>query len=134
MQRTPADRARRRHIASAASGGIQRAHVALYVCNPSGDTDRILTDLRAYAAARDWIVADELVDNISISEPTDQRPQWAKLAQLIESGQVQGIVTPMRRMCGLRESEQTSLNTWLAAHHAFVVNVWGGNRELAAGA
>jgi hypothetical protein len=134
MQRTQADWARRGNIAMAASGGIQRARVVLYVCTPDGDTDRILTHLRTYAAARDWIVAGEHVDRVSVGEPTGQRSGWAKLAQLIEAGDAEGIVTPMRRMCGLREPEQVQLDTWLARHHAFVVTVWNPGRELAPGA
>ncbi|MEU3899721.1 hypothetical protein [Streptomyces sp. NPDC045251] len=131
MQRTPAQRARRRNIAGAASGGIQRVSVVLYACVPTGDPDRVLADLRAYANARDWTVVGEHIDRGSISEPTGQRPEWARLTALIEAGQAQGIVTPMRRMCGLREPEQTALDTWLAAHHAFVVNVWPTSRPLA---
>lgn len=131
MQRTQGDRTRRRNLASAASGGIQRARVVLYACQPTGDTDKILTDLRTYAAARDWIVVGELVDRVSVSEPPDSRPEWAKLARLIEDGQAHGIITPMRRMCGPHEPEQTRLDTWLATHHAFVVNVWGAGQVLA---
>lgn len=132
MQRTPAQRTRRRNIASAASGGIQRASVVLYACVPAGNPERVLADLRTYAAARDWTVAGEHVDHVSITEPTDQRPGWAQLTALIESGQAQGIVTPMRRMCGLREPEQTALDTWLATHHAFVVHVWNRDRQAPA--
>lgn len=131
MQRTKGDRTRRRNLASAASGGIQRVRVVLYACQQTGDMDKLFTDLRTYAAARDWIVADELVDRVSVDEPPESRPEWAKLAQLIEGGQAHGIVTPMRRMCGLREPEQIRLDTWLATHHAFVVNVWGAGQVLA---
>lgn len=134
MQRTPAERARRRALATAASGGTQRASVVLYACLPSGTAERVLPDLRDYAAARDWPLAGEFVDQFRISEPVGQRPGWTEVAALIETGQAQGIVTPMRRMCGLRDPEQTQLDTWLAAHHAFVVGVWPSNRHQSAGA
>lgn len=134
MQRTQADLARRRNLAYAASGSIQRASVLLYACLPSGDTDQVLTQLRTYATARDWHVAAELVDRASISQPPTERPQWTTLKQLIESGQAQGIVTPARRMCGLRDPEQTQLDTWLATHNAFVVAVWNVRQGVAVGA
>lgn len=130
MLRTQADRARRRALADAASGSIQRAHVVLYACLPEGDTDKILTELRAYAAARDWIVADELIDRTSVTEPTDGRPKWPRLKELIETGRAQGIVTPMRRMCGLRETDQAGLDTWLADQRAFVVSTWDPRARL----
>lgn len=135
MQRTQADLSRRRRLADAAAGsGIQRARVVLYACLPQGQPDVVLAELRAYAEARDWVVVRELVDRSSIGEPVEGRPMWPTLAALIESGQAQGIVTPMRRMCGLREPEQTRLDTWLATHQAFVVNVWNTRRTLASAA
>ncbi|MGP4090202.1 hypothetical protein [Streptomyces sp. KR55] len=131
MQRTQADLNRRRNLADAAAGVIQRARVVLYACTPSGETDRVLDPLRQYAAARDWDVAAELVDAVSVTWPTAVRPQWARLVELIESQQAQGIVTPMRSMCGLGNHEQDELDTWLATHHAFIANVWNNNRPVA---
>lgn len=125
MERTQADRARRRCLADAAAGvGIQRAQVVLYACLPSGGPDKVLAEMRGYADARDWVVAAELIDQVPIGEPTDGRPQWATLKGLIESQHAQGIVTPTRRMCGLRDPEQIRLNTWLAVNHAFIASVW----------
>ncbi|MFJ6657441.1 hypothetical protein ACIQNG_13865 [Streptomyces sp. NPDC091377] len=123
MPRTRTEQARRTQIADAATGGVRRISVVLYVCLPDGHTERVLTDLRAYAAARDWSVADELVDPSGAATPMTDRPQWARLAELIESGQAQGIVTPIHRLCGLREADQEQFDTWLAVHRAFVVNV-----------
>ncbi|MEU0738329.1 hypothetical protein [Streptomyces sp. NPDC006134] len=134
MRRTPAQRARRRALATAADGGIQRVSVVLYACAPAGAAERILTDLRRYASARDWTSAGEFVDHVRISEPIEQRPGWAALAALIETGKAQGIVTPTHRMCGLRDAEQVRLDSWLAAHRAFVVNVGHPGRRLTAGA
>jgi hypothetical protein len=132
MQRTPAERTRRRALATAAGGGIQRVSVVLYACLPPASDDRILADLRDYAAARDWSSAGEFVDRCRIAEPIGRRPGWMRAAALIETGQAQGIVAPVHRMCGPRDAEQTRLDTWLAAHHAFVVDVWPSNRHPAA--
>ncbi|PWG08792.1 hypothetical protein DF268_36085 [Streptomyces sp. V2] len=116
----------------AASGRIERTKVALYACLPGGEfaaqlgsgEEKVLTDLRQYSEARDWVITCELIDRQSIGTALGDRPQWLRLQTLIERGEVQGIVTPMRRMCGLRDLEQTHLDTWLATHNAFVVPLW----------
>lgn len=132
MQRTPAQQTRRRALVTAASGGVQRVSVVLYACAPAEAAEQVLTDLRRYAGARDWTLAGEFVDHVRGSEPITQRPGWTELATLIESGKAQGIVTPMRHMWELRDAEKVRLDTWLAAHRAFVVDVGHPGHRLTA--
>ncbi|QNP70492.1 hypothetical protein IAG44_14280 [Streptomyces roseirectus] len=120
MQRTCTDFSRRRDLADAASGRVERVRVVLYACRPDGEAG-VLTELRVYATARDWVVVGELIDRTHPDSALDERPRWTRLKELVESGQAQGIVTPMRRLCGKCESERSLLDTWLAAHRAFVV-------------
>ncbi|HEY8985459.1 MAG TPA: hypothetical protein VIU15_38545 [Streptomyces sp.] len=136
MQRTHGDLIRRRRLIDAASGHIERTKVVLYACLPAdepvsqfGSEEKVLSVLRQYADARDWVVACELIDRQSINTTPDTRPAWLRLQTEIEGGTAQGIVTPMRRMCGLRDPEQTRFDTWLASHNAFVVTVWDRDRR-----
>ncbi|MEU2877202.1 hypothetical protein [Streptomyces sp. NPDC007070] len=133
MQRTSIDRTRRRNIAAAAVGGIQRARVVLYACLPAQDRHRAFSHLWTYASARDWLVVAEHVDEAGTSAPVEARPGWQQIARLIEDGEAQGIVTPGRSAWGVGEPERTRLDTWLASHHVFVVDVWAAAQTLAVG-
>ncbi|GAA3301267.1 hypothetical protein [Streptomyces cinereospinus] len=120
MKRTPGDTSRRRVITDAASGFPSRATVVLYTCiAPGQDQTAVLTRLRRYAEARDWVVIGEVIDHTTTATPLDSRPNWQKARTLITSGQAHGIVTTSRTACAVTPTD-LSLVDWLAQHQAFL--------------
>ncbi|WP_301126701.1 hypothetical protein [Streptomyces cacaoi] len=89
MQRTPGQSATRRTIVNAASG---HTAVVLYACLPDGrDRDLIITELRAYAMARDWDTALEVVDHAP-STPLQERAGWPAVREAIRERRADGVV------------------------------------------
>lgn len=117
--RTQGEQRRRRSIANAAAG---RTAVVLYACTEqfSGPAWHVFTDLRRYAAARDWQVAREILDAAPLSTPLDERPEWCKVRDLILDGSAEGIVAPETHARDDVPSEHSALSEWLAEHAAFL--------------
>ncbi|CAL9614410.1 hypothetical protein SUDANB1_05696 [Streptomyces sp. enrichment culture] len=120
MTRTLGATLRRRNIADAAGGFPPRAAVVLYACIAPGEQqDDIVTRLRKYAEARDWVIAGTVVDHTTTATPLDSRPNWRQAKALIVDGQARGIVTTSRRACAETASTPV-LSEWLDTHNAFL--------------
>ncbi|MFB6943176.1 hypothetical protein ACFWGL_17220 [Streptomyces sp. NPDC060286] len=121
MRRTAQERARRALLAEAASGGprerlpagIARVRVVLYDCQPAPRDAQPLTSHRAFAEARDWSIVAELVDVAPPGTPAMALPLWPHIAELIDSGQADGIVT------SAWTTTDEDLLSWLLDRHAF---------------
>lgn len=121
MKRTPQQRARRANLAAAASGRhreglstrIARVRVVLYDSEPAPQGAQLLAPHRIFAEARDWTIVAELVDTAPDGVPTMTRPLWPRVAELFDSGQVDGIVT------SAWTTTDDALLSWLLERHAF---------------
>ncbi|WP_405749520.1 hypothetical protein OG232_04855 [Streptomyces sp. NBC_01411] len=131
MKRTAQQRARRSGLAEARNGGLDaprgmtRVGVVLYACLTAGEEPAgTLATLRAYAAARDWSIAAEVIHQSAPGDDTGARDVWPRVAELIEGRLAQGIVTTAH-LPGER------LIAWLAQHHAFAVSTDGTDQTPA---
>lgn len=126
MTRTGQQRIRRSRLADAAAGiapvatgtGVSRIRVVIYTCvQPGSLSSTSLVALRSYAEARDWTVVGEYADQVPALTPAADRPLWPSVAELIESGQANGIVTD------IPPTDADNLDAWLAGFHAFSARV-----------
>ncbi|WP_406349359.1 hypothetical protein OHA44_37515 [Streptomyces sp. NBC_00144] len=123
MNRTPQQRVRRAHLADAASGGrreglpgrVARVRVVLYDGQTGSQGVQPLASHRIFAEARDWTIVAELADDAPPGAPAMTRPLWPRIAELIDSGQADGIVT------SAWTTTDEELASWLLDHHAFAV-------------
>lgn len=120
MRHTPQQKARRADLADAAAGGregarrLARVRVALFDRSPARGGSQALPVHRVFAEARDWTVVAAVVDAGSLETSAVTWPLWPRVAELIESRQVDGIVTsPWATSDG-------DLLGWLRERHAFV--------------
>ncbi|MFF4179745.1 hypothetical protein [Streptomyces sp. NPDC001750] len=84
----------------------------LYDCQPTPRSGRSLVSHRKFAAARDWTIVEELSDTAPLGTPAMRAPLWPRVAELIDSGQVDGVVTSA---WGANDEVQG----WLLERHAF---------------
>ncbi|MEV3895277.1 hypothetical protein [Streptomyces anulatus] len=127
MRHTPQQQVRRAALAEAASGGhdgprisrIARARVALYDCQPVRGASRALRAHRVFAEARDWTVVAVLADTAPAGTSALAGPLWPRVAELVESGQADGVVTSSWA------TDDGELLAWLRERHAFVACVDG---------
>lgn len=124
MNRTPQQRARRAALADASSGGhreglprIPRVRVLLYDCLPAPQAGQPLASHRVFAEARDWTIVAEFVDTAPLDLPAMAWPLWPRVAELIDSGQADGIVT------SVWDAADDEVSSWLLERHAFVVRI-----------
>lgn len=125
MNRTPQQRDRRAVLAEAASGGhregiparISRARVVLYDCRPVLRDEQPLASLRTFAEARDWTIVAEFADTAPLGMPAMTWPLWPRIAELIDSGQADGIVT------SAWDTADDEILSWLLERHAFAACV-----------
>lgn len=98
--------------------------VVLYVCTvPNGEAERILSELREYAARQQWQVVAELADAYgAAAEPG--RPQLDIAKKLIEDGEAEGLVTRYPAMAIADPQEQRDLEAWLAERDAWTRVTW----------
>ncbi|WP_326694639.1 hypothetical protein [Streptomyces sp. NBC_01766] len=123
MSRTPQQRIRRALLAEAASGGhreeaavrIARARVVLYDWRLSTQDGQSFAPHRIYAEARDWMVVAEVAYTARHGVSAMTCPLWPCIAELIDSGQVDGIVT------SAWNTTDDKFLSWLLDHHVFVV-------------
>lgn len=120
MNRTQPDIQRRRNLADAASGYMDRTRVVLYVlAKPAEEPEEVLAALRAYAEARDWVVVDFFVDRCPITTTCTDREAWAKVAGLVEAGEVRGVIAPAEQQIVSSSLDQEALCAWLDRHMVF---------------
>ncbi|WP_217195460.1 hypothetical protein [Streptomyces buecherae] len=91
MIRTRTQIGRRRALGQAASHGTA---VILYVMTADPRTSAVaVTDrLRAYAHARDWHVAEVVLDASPLATALDSRQQWAAVREAIVERRADGVV------------------------------------------
>ncbi|MFF0226556.1 hypothetical protein [Streptomyces sp. NPDC004629] len=120
MTRTPGDISRRRNIADAASGFLSRATVVLYGCPEPGQDERdVMTRLRRYADARDWVVIGEVTDLSPATIPFQERRGWPAARNAVTSGQAKGIVATACPQTPVA----SDLEDWLRDNQAFLSEV-----------
>jgi hypothetical protein len=91
-----------------------------YACIPHDqDPAKLLEQLRGYAEARDWVIADEVVDHTTPTTPLEDRPNWPTAAKLIISGRATGIAIPSRELCA-DTCTAPELEAWLSARNAYL--------------
>ncbi|MFC9604522.1 hypothetical protein ACFTTN_13820 [Streptomyces niveus] len=125
MNRTPQQRARRAALADASSGGhrqglpdrIPRVRVLLYDCEPTTQVGQPLASHRVFAEARDWTIVAELLDTAPLDRPAMTWPLWPRIAELIDSGQADGIVT------SAWDTTDDEISSWLLERQAFVAHI-----------
>ncbi|MFE7975746.1 hypothetical protein [Streptomyces shenzhenensis] len=118
--RTPGEIARRRAIADAAGGFPARATVVLYACvAPDQNRQDVISRLRRHAAARDWVIVGEAVDDTPADTPLQDRPGWGDVKMLITSGQAGGLVITCAAACPGAPGFP-SLGEWLVNNQAFL--------------
>lgn len=133
MNRTPLQRVRREALAEAASDSgrgrlparIARARVVLYDCQSLPQRGRVLASHRTFAEARDWTIVAELVDRALPGRPVMAWPLWPRVAELLDSGQADGIVT-----CAWSPNDPKVMS-WLLKRHAFAACI-GASSETTA--
>jgi hypothetical protein len=119
FERTPGDTLRRRALHNAAAG---HTRVVLYVCT----TDKratpldIVAALRLYSEARDWEVAEVVLDAEPLSTPLDRREQWAAVRQRVTEQLAEGVVTLQGHACDTDESARAAQALWLGERGAFL--------------
>lgn len=104
---------RRRSIVSAAAG---RTAVVLLACTDDPDSSNVLADLRLYADARDWQIAQIFVAPAPQSTPLDEWPEWDSARDLILDGRAEGVVAPAPHV----PDNRAALDAWLADRGAFL--------------
>ncbi|MFE6405131.1 hypothetical protein [Streptomyces alboflavus] len=124
MQRSPGDQARRDRLVDAASG-VEPAGVVLYL-NVHGldHEEKSARQIAAHdhAAARDWVVAEWLIDNVDPATHRNDRPGWQVAAQIIEDegSDVRGIVVPSLDDVADTAEEQAAARKWAVSHGGFL--------------
>jgi len=91
---------------------ISRVRVVLYDCQPTPRGGRTPVLYRRFAEARDWTIVAELFDTAPPGTPAMMAPLWPRVAELVDSGQVDGIVT------SAWDANDEVLG-WLLDRHAF---------------
>ncbi|MCT9140338.1 hypothetical protein [Streptomyces violarus] len=117
--RTPAQIRRRRALHNAAAG---HTAVVLYVCTHD---DRVtpadaVAALRRYAIARDWLIAEVILDYSNLETPLDGREQWTIVRQTITDRRAEGVVTVQGHIGDDSTPERDTLLQWLADQGAFL--------------
>ncbi|MFJ6889671.1 hypothetical protein ACIQRC_33155 [Streptomyces californicus] len=124
MRHTPQQQARRAALADAAAGGhevgsLARVRVVLYDRMPARGGSPALPVHRVFAEARDWTVVTAITDAGPLEASAMTWPLWPRVAELVESRQVDGIVTsPWATSDG-------DFLGWLRERHAFVAFIDG---------
>lgn len=119
MMRTQAQRRLRRSIANAAAG---RTAVVLYASTAGSDIPArdVLSELRRYADAREWQIAEEVLDDSPLTLPLKQRAAWRRVRDLITSGHAEGVIAPTAHARDDVPEERAALDEWLADRGAFL--------------
>jgi hypothetical protein len=117
--RTPAQARRRRALHNAAAG---HTAVVLYV---STNDARIkpadaVPALRRYAVARDWQIAEVILDGSPLATPLDKREQWTIVRQTITDRRAEGVVTVQGHVGDESTPAHSALLQWLANQGAFL--------------
>lgn len=117
--RTPAEVRRRRALHNAAAG---HTTVVLYACTEDEHTTPVkaVAALRTYAAARDWDVAEIILDGSHLATPLDRREQWIAVRDAITDRRAEGVVTLQGHAYDAAAPMPEALTQWLAEHGAFI--------------
>lgn len=126
--RTPGQTRRRRALIKAAAG---RTTVVIYACSTDPRTSgaAVVTALRRYATARDWDIAEVIVDPSPMGTPLYEREQWTAVRDAIADGRAEGIVALRGHTCIADTNTHAELMDWLAQHAGFLSVVESSPRD-----
>ncbi|MET9669384.1 recombinase family protein [Streptomyces sp. NPDC006475] len=97
-------------------------HVALYAVTPvCASADETLAELRSYATARGWQVADAVTDHGPLDQSTGCRPGWTLIRKAADEQRIDGIVVPAFAHIAYRWSEWDTARSWLLRRGLFVI-------------
>lgn len=118
-KRTPAQARRLRTLTNAANW---RTPVVLYVCTTDPQTPAInaVRELRRHAGAREWEVADVILETSPLATPLGLREKWVAVRNAITEKRAEGIVALQGHACEAGTEAYARLLDWLAQHAAFL--------------
>ncbi|AQW55311.1 hypothetical protein ACIQPP_05685 [Streptomyces violaceusniger] len=118
-KRTPAQSRRRRALYNASNW---RTTVVLYACttDPRTTSTKALEVLLRYAAAREWEVAEAILDPSPLTTPIFEREHWATVRDAITERRAEGIVALRGHACEAGTATHAELSDWLAQRAAFL--------------
>ncbi|MEJ8631946.1 recombinase family protein [Streptomyces sp. MS2.AVA.5] len=97
-------------------------HVALYAVTPQCvSADETLAELRSYATARGWQVADAVTDHGPLDQSTGPRPGWTLVRKAADEQRIDGLVVPAFTHIAYRWSEWDTARSWLLRRGLFVI-------------
>jgi hypothetical protein len=96
-----------------------------YACSAELREETVLfTALRRYAEARDWDIANQIIDRHPPSVPFHKRVLWPRVADAVSTRRAEGALT----LDGyLPDDDVAELADWASTHGAFIVRLDGRN-------